>query len=118
MRFLPADLGKWKHGVYYHLAYLGPVTKQNAHIVTPAMVAGEFRKIVDAGATEYMLVNVSEMREFIMEAREIAEICWDAKTALAGEPKQERPKELLGFVPTARNAPAPQIGRASCRERG
>jgi hypothetical protein len=46
-------------------------------------VEEEFRKIVDAGATEYMLVNVSELREFVMEARMLAEITWDAKTAFA-----------------------------------
>ncbi len=28
MRGLPASLGKWKHGVYYHLAYLGGQTDQ------------------------------------------------------------------------------------------
>jgi hypothetical protein len=85
MRGLPTKRDDWKHGVYYHLAYLGKPVKQNAHIVSPARVAEQFRKIVDSGATEYMLVNVSEQREFVMEARMIAEICWDAKTALAGD---------------------------------
>ncbi len=33
MRALPKELGRWKHGVYYHLAYLGGnLTKQtDAH---------------------------------------------------------------------------------------
>ena len=84
MRGLPSKADGWKHGVYYHLAYLGKPVKQNAHIVSPARVAEQFRKIIDSGATEYMLVNVSELREFIMEARMISEICWDAKAALAG----------------------------------
>ncbi|HEU5126124.1 MAG TPA: glycosyl hydrolase 115 family protein [Verrucomicrobiae bacterium] len=106
MRFLPSDLGKWKHGVYYHLAYFGPVTKQNSHIVTPAMVAQEFKKITEAGATEYMLVNVSELREFIMETREIAEICWDANSALAVEPNQPIPTNVLAFVPSDKGAAA------------
>ena len=84
MRGLPTKPDKWKHGVYYHLAYLGKQVKQNFHIVPPWRVAEQFDAIVKAGATEYMLVNVSELREFVMEARQIAEICWDAKTALAG----------------------------------
>ena len=46
-------------------------------------VEEEFRNIVQAGATEYMLVNVSELREYVMEARMLAEICWDAATAFA-----------------------------------
>lgn len=106
IRYLPENLGKWKHGIYYHLAYLGPVPKQSAHIVTPAMVAREFKKVVDAGATDYMLVNVSELREFVMEARMIGEICWDAKTALADMPQEPRPAEPKAWVPAER-------GRAS-----
>ncbi len=83
MRALPTSLGQWKHGVYYHLAFLGGSTKQTHHTVTPARIDGQFRNIVSAGATEYMLLNVSELREFIMEARMIAEICWDATTAFS-----------------------------------
>ncbi|MBE7561067.1 glycosyl hydrolase 115 family protein [bacterium] len=83
MRALPEAPGKWKHGVYYHLAFLGGTTKQTHHTVTPMRIEEEFRKIVSAGATEYMLVNVSELREFVMEARMIAEICWDATAAFA-----------------------------------
>lgn len=113
MRFLPSNLGRWKHGVYYHLSYLGPVTKQSSHIVTPAMVAREFKKVTEAGATEYMLVNVSEMREFIMEIREIAEICWDAKTALADEPHQPLPTKVLSFVPTVGHSDAAALQPAS-----
>jgi hypothetical protein len=88
-------------------------------------VAGEFKKIVDRGATEYMLVNVSELREFVMGARMIAEICWDAETALADSPTGEMPKELLPHVPTLikgkipPDAPAPSAERFVnwwCRE--
>jgi hypothetical protein len=84
MRGLPATLGKWKHGVYYHLAFFGGTSKQSVHTVTPMRIAQEFKKIVNAGATEYMLVNVSELREHVMETRMLAEIGWDAPTALAG----------------------------------
>ncbi len=84
MRGLPTSLGKWKHGVYYHLAYLGGnLSKQTTHTETPAVVADEFQKIVKAGATEYMLVNVSELRDYVMGARMIADICWDAPAIYA-----------------------------------
>jgi len=79
MRALPSSPGKWKHGVYYHLAYLGGnLSKQTTHTETPSVVADEFQKIVKAGATEYMLVNVSELRDYVMGARMIADICWNA----------------------------------------
>lgn len=107
MRALPKDPGKWKHGVYYHLAYWGPVAKQAMHVVPPVRVAGEFKKIVERDATEFMLVNVSELREFVMEARMLAEICWDAKTALADTPQLPISDRLLPHVPTEAKEPLP-----------
>ncbi|HEY6156423.1 MAG TPA: glycosyl hydrolase 115 family protein [Gemmatimonadales bacterium] len=84
MRGLPDDRGRWKHGVYYHLAYLGGnLSKQTTHTVAPATIAGEFQKIVQAGATEYMLVNVSELRDYVMGARMIADITWNAPAVYA-----------------------------------
>ena len=84
MRGLPTSLGKWKHGVYYHLAYLGgQLSKQLTHTVTPATIATEFDKIVKSGATEYMLVNMSEVRDYVMGGRMIADITWDAPAIYA-----------------------------------
>jgi hypothetical protein len=77
-------LGKWKHGVYYHLAYLGGrLTKQLTHTVAPSTVAEQFDKIVKAGATEYMLVNMSEVRDYVMSARMLADITWAAPAIYA-----------------------------------
>jgi hypothetical protein len=86
MRALPQKKDQWKHGVYYHLAYFSTttrLTKQVTHIIAPSRVEEEFRRIVQSGATEYMLVNVSELREYVMEARMLAEICWDAPKAFS-----------------------------------
>lgn len=80
MRALPKQKGHWKHGVYYHLAYWWEQkTKQLTQVVPPSLIAQEFEKIVSAGATEYMLVNVSELRDYVMGTRMIADICWDAE---------------------------------------
>jgi hypothetical protein len=125
MRALPKDKGKWKHGVYYHLAYWGPVAKQAMNAVPPMRVAGEFKRVIAGGATEFMLVNVSELREFVMPARMIAEICWDGNTALADTPPTPMPEQVLAAVPTQAkrplppDAPAPSAGRYVewwCRE--
>lgn len=84
MRGLPASLGKWKHGVYYHLAYLGGnLSKQLTNTVVPQVIADQFEKIVQAGATEYMLVNVSELRDYVLGARMLADITWDAPAIYA-----------------------------------
>lgn len=91
MRGLPTSLGKWKHGVYYHLAYLGGnLSKQTTHTETPAVIAREFQKIVKAGATQYMLVNVSELRDYVMGARMIADITWDAPSIFSSANSAQR----------------------------
>ena len=110
MRGLPTSLGKWKHGVYYHLAYLGGnLSKQTTHTETPSVVADEFNKIVKAGATEYMLVNVSEVRDYVMGARMIADICWDAPAIYAKPDAAQRytdwwSREYFGGEATAQAA--------------
>jgi hypothetical protein len=91
MRDLPKGTDKWKHGVYYHLAYLGPqeITKQTTHVVSPAKITKEFKAIIDSGATEYVLTNVSELRDYAMEARLLAEITWgDSAIMQSADPAQ------------------------------
>jgi hypothetical protein len=84
MRALPASLGQWKHGVYYHLAYLGGnLTKQLTDTVVPQVITDQFDKIVKSGATDYMLVNVSELRDYVLGARLLADITWDAPAVFA-----------------------------------
>jgi hypothetical protein len=86
MRALPQAKDQWRHGVYYHLAYFSTttrLTKQVTHIVAPSRIEDEFRRIVQSGATEYLLVNVSELREYVMEARMIAELSWNSTQAFA-----------------------------------
>src|ERR1019366_6694649 len=91
MRALPAELGKWKHGVYYHLAYLGGrLTKQLTNTVVPSTVAEQFDKIVKSGATEYMLVNMSEVRDYVMGGRMLADLTWDAPKIFSAPNAAER----------------------------
>lgn len=91
MRGLPESLGKWKHGVYYHLAYLGGnLSKQVVNTVSPATIAEEFGKVVKSGATEFMLVNVSELREYVQGARMLSDITWDAPAVYAAPDPAKR----------------------------
>ena len=80
---LPEPSNIRKNGVYYHLAFKGWSTKQITHIVSPYVIEEQFRRIVESGATEFMLLNVSELRDYIMEARMIAEICWNPQHAIS-----------------------------------
>lgn len=90
MRALPKETRDRKHGVYYHLGFYGPTTKQTHHTITPHRIEKQFRDIVNANATEYMLLNVSDLREYVMNARFIAEICWDSENTLAEENAADR----------------------------
>jgi len=76
-------------------------------VVAPTRIANEFKKIVQGGATEYMLLNVSELREFVRETRMIADICWNADAALADTPEREIPSKQLPHVPTESKEPLP-----------
>ncbi len=106
MRGLPTDAGKWKHGVYYHLAFLGGrLTKQVTHTVTPATIAAQFQNIVEAGATEFVLVNVSELREYVMGTRMIADGAWHAPAAFSAPDAADRftqwwTREYFGAQPS------------------
>jgi len=84
MRNLPEHKDQWKHGIYYHLAYFGGAkTKQSVSTVAPERIAEQFKKIIACGATEYLLVNVSEFREFALGARMIAEISWKGSSTIS-----------------------------------
>ena len=73
------------------MSYLGgKLTKQLTHVVAPSTIAEQFRNIVKSGATEYMLVNVSELRDYVMGARMIADITWDAPGVYAAPNPADR----------------------------
>jgi hypothetical protein len=82
MRGLPGPGSTGKHGVYYHLAYLGGnLTKQVHQTVPLDRIEREFRSVLGAGATDYVLVNVSELREYVMGTRLIAKVLWQGEKA-------------------------------------
>ncbi len=83
MRGLPAPNAGGQHGVYYHLAYLGgSLTKQVHQVVPPSRIEAEYRKIFKANATAYHLVNVSELREYVLGTRMLSDLMWDGKRLL------------------------------------
>ncbi len=84
MRALPAAPGRHRHGIYYHLAYLGGAKTAQAHqVISPDLIESEFRTVVERGATAFCLVNVSELREYVLGIRLIADIQWHAAAAFA-----------------------------------
>ena len=83
MRGLPRKDASGQHGVYYHLAYLGgSLTKQVHQTIPPERIEQELSRVIAAKATDYALVNVSEIREYAMGTRYIAGILWHGQDAL------------------------------------
>jgi hypothetical protein len=91
MRGLPSKCASGNHGVYYHLAYLGgSPTKQLFSTVPLGRIEREFRKIFAAGATEFVLTNVSEIREYSMGTRMIADLMWHGDEAFRNPDAADR----------------------------
>ena len=76
IRALPEPGAPGLHGIYYHLSILTGRLRliQNASIVSEELISDEFDAVFDTDATDYLLTNISEMREFIREARLLADI--------------------------------------------
>lgn len=89
MPALPDPANKGRNGIYYHLAF-APSCLQITHAVPTSLIAGEMRRVVGAGATEFLLVNVSEERECVKELRMLSDIAWNAEAALSGPEPADR----------------------------
>ena len=94
MRALPPDDHYVdRHGVYYHLAFVAwplGTTIQNWKVVSPDTIAREWTQILHSRAREYLLLNVSELREYVMETRMIADLCWNGLDNSQGATPAER----------------------------
>lgn len=68
---------KRRYGLYYHVAFwgAGPHLLQGTDL---RKMQYQYRLALEKGDTEYTILNVSNVREFIMSARAYAELAWDA----------------------------------------
>ena len=65
-----------KYGVYYHLAFWGC----GPHLIAgnrPEKIRFNFRQALAKGDTEYVVLNVSNFREFVYGVRYEAELTWN-----------------------------------------
>jgi hypothetical protein len=69
-------------GMYYHVAMLNGRANQLSEMVPVDRIYAEFGRYVRAGATEYVLMNTSDIRPVSMTARVVMEVAW------GGLPKQ------------------------------
>ena len=69
-------------GMYYHVAMLNGRANQLSEMVPVDRIYSEFGRYIKAGATQYMLLNTSDIRAVSMTARAVMDTAW------GGLPKQ------------------------------
>ncbi len=63
-------------GMYYHVAMMNQRANQLTEMVPVQRIYGEFGRYIAAGATHYMLVNVSDIRPVTMTIRAVMDAAW------------------------------------------
>jgi hypothetical protein len=63
-------------GMYYHVAMLNGRANQLSEMVPVDRIYSEFGRYIKAGATEYMLLNTSDIRAVSMTARVVMDAAW------------------------------------------
>jgi Glycosyl hydrolase family 115 len=71
-------------GAYYHVAMMNSRANQLTEMVPVERIVSELGRYAKAGATEYMLVNTSDIRPVVMTTRAVMDLAW--KGALPGAP--------------------------------
>ncbi len=65
-------------GVYYHTAMHNFMANQLTEMVPPGRIQRELGRAARAGATEYLLVNVSDVRPVVMTTEAVMELAWNS----------------------------------------
>ena len=68
-----------RYGVYYHVAFWGAGPRL-AQITSPQKIEHNYRLARERGDTYYSIVNVGNIREFVLGIKALAEITWNIET--------------------------------------
>ena len=71
-------------GVYYHTAMFNYRANQLSENIPLERIQRELGRAARVGATEYLLVNTSDIRPVTMTTRAVMELAWDPKAWVAG----------------------------------
>jgi hypothetical protein len=75
-------------GIYYHTAMLNAACNQLTEMVNPGRIYNQVGRFVRAGATEFFLVNVSDIRPVPLSTDCAMKLAWDAKPYLGKSDEQ------------------------------
>jgi hypothetical protein len=66
-------------GVYYHTAMYNSMANQLTEMVPLERIQSELGRAAKANATEYLLVNTSDLRPVLMTTRAVMDLAWNAE---------------------------------------
>jgi hypothetical protein len=94
------------NGVYYHTAMYNSRANQLTEMVPLDRIQRELGRAAKAGATEYLLVNTSDVRPVPMTTRAVMELAWNPAPWIAGQGDRDylRRWSAEEFGPRARDA--------------
>jgi hypothetical protein len=75
-------------GVYYHTAMIDWRSNHFSELVPLERIRHELGRAAKAGATEYLIVNTSDLRPVVMTSRATMELAWNPKPWIADSPDQ------------------------------
>jgi hypothetical protein len=86
------DRGEIKagEGEYYHTAMIDYRSNHFSELVPLERIREELGRAAKAGATEYLVVNTSNLRPVVMTSRATMELAWNPKPWIAREPDESR----------------------------
>jgi hypothetical protein len=83
-------------GVYYHTGVIGGNANNFTERVPIERIHRELGRAAQAGATEYMLLNPSNIRTMVMGTRAVMDVAWNARAATATDWMAQWCKEEFG----------------------
>jgi Glycosyl hydrolase family 115 len=69
-------------GIYYHTAMMSGAHNQLTEMVNPGRICNQIGRFARAGATSFLLVNVSDVRPVPLSTDCVMKLAWDAKPYL------------------------------------
>lgn len=82
-------------GIYYHTAMFDRTANQVSEMVNPERIYREIGRFIQAGATEYFLVNVSDVRPVPLSTDCVMKLVWNAEPYLERSDKENMDAFIL-----------------------
>ena len=78
------------NGIYYHTAMIDRYSNQITEMVYPHRARRELGRFIDAGATTFFMLNVSDIRSVPLTTDYLMKMVWDAKPYMEKSPEQNQ----------------------------